>query len=288
MVAIGVFAIEFDPDFFLKMGFESIVFPFETPKSVLREAEKDLEVYVEFKPFETNGKYFVENVFGDKADLKALGCPSNEDLRKENVSKIEDFEHEVILDFVRFPSPSNGEFFYSCFCEHCNEKADELGFDLESIRRGVKDYLKTDDANLLKSWFDFRKKVIEDYLEWIDAKRAFFFTPSLSFLVGQSYEFKLKCIHPMVYPESIGPACIEYELSHMAGSLKEIVLGRLEGRGDELIEKEFEKAMKSKAKVEPIIMISDNIRERLEMVKAERIYIFAYSRDKRDLFVKLI
>ena len=278
-IKIGVFATEFDPEFFLEMGFESVILPFETPKSVLREAEKNFEVFVEFKPFETSGKYFVENVFGNKADLKALGCPSNEELREENASKLEDFEYEVILDFVRFPSPSNGEFFYSCFCEHCNEKADEFGFDLEGIRMNVKDYLKTDDARLLEPWFDFRKEVIEDYLEWIDAKRVFFFTPSLSFLVGQSYEFNLECIHPMVYPESIGPACIEYELSYMGGSLKEVVLKELRGRGDELIEREVEKALNiSNAKIEPIIIASKNLVERIKLAEkggVEKVFLFA-------------
>lgn len=286
---LGVFAADFDPDFFLKMGFESIVFPFSTPKSVLKEAEKDFEVFVDFKPFETNGKYFVENLFGEKADLKTLGCPSNEELKEENASKLEEFEYEVILDFVRFPSPSNGDFFYSCFCRHCNEKANELGYDLEGIRRNLINYLKTDDVKLLESWFEFKRKVIEKYLDWIEAKRAFFFTPSLSFLVGQSYEFELECIHSMIYPEAVGPACIEYELSYMRGSLKDLILKKLEVRGDELIAKEFEKALKFKAKIEPIIMISENIRERLEMIKkAGKVYIFAYSKDKRDLFTKLV
>ena len=41
-----------------------------------------------------------------------------------------------------------------------------------------------------------------------------------------------------------------------------------------IIRKEFEKALMSTAEVEPIIMISKNIKERLEMVKeAKKIYI---------------
>ena len=283
---LGVFAVEFDPDFFLEIGVDSLVFPFDTSKDVLRRAEKDFEVFLEFKPFE-NG--VVENVFGEKTNLKALGCPSDEKLRDKNLSKLEDVEYEVILDFVRFPSPANGDFFYSCFCENCREKAKELGYDLDNIKRNVKGYLKTDDIKLLEDWFNFKKEVIKDYLEWSGLKRAFFFTPSLSFLVGQSYDFELKCIHPMIYPEDMGPACIEYELSYMKGALKDVVLKNLEVRGDEVIGKEFEKVLKSKAEIEPIIMISENIRERLEMVKkAKKVYIFAYSADKKDLFAKLI
>lgn len=241
---------------------------------------------MEFKPFEGG---IVENVFGEKTNLKALGCPSNEELRAENISKLEDIEYEVILDFVRFPSPSNGDYFYSCFCENCYNKAKELEYDLGDIRRKVKEYLKTDNISLLEDWFSFKREVIKDYLEWSGLKRVFFFAPSLSFLVGQSYDFELKCIHPMIYPEAVGPACIEYELSYMKGSLKDVVLKKFKVRGDKVIEKEFEKALESKAEIEPIIMISENVRERLEMVKkAKKVYIFAYSSDKRNLFSKLI
>ena len=282
---LGIFAVEFDPEFFLEIGVESLVFPFDTPKDILKKAERDFEVFLEFKPFE-NG--VVENIFGERTNLKALGCPSDEKLRAKNLSKLENVEYEVILDFVRFPSPANGDFFYSCFCENCHKKAKELGYDLNDIKRKVKEYLKTDNISLLEDWFNFKRDVIKDYLEWSGFKRAFFFTPSLSFLVGQSYDFKLKSIHPMIYPEAVGPACIKYELSYMKGSLRDVVLNNLEVRGDEVIRKEFEKALKSKAEVEPIIMISENIRERFEMVKkAKEVYIFAYSRDKRDLFAKL-
>jgi len=285
-IKIGVFAAEFDPEFFLEMGVESLVFPFSTPKDVLKRAEKDFEVFLEFKPFE-NGA--VENVFGERANLKALGCPSDERLRSKNLSRLEDVEYEVVLDFVRFPSPANGDFFYSCFCENCHKKAKELGYALNEIKRMVKEYLKTDDISLLKEWFSFKREVIKDYLEWSGMERAFFFTPSLSFLVGQSYDFGISCIHPMIYPEAVGPACIGYELSYMKGSLRDVVLENLEVKGDEVIGKEFERALKSKAEIEPILMISENIRERLEMVKkAKKVYIFSYSNEKRDLFGKLM
>jgi len=283
---LGVFAVEFDPEFFLEIGVESLVFPFNTPKDILKNAEKDFEVFLEFKPFE-NG--VVEDVFGKKANLKALGCPSDDKLRVKNISKLEDVEYEVILDFVRFPSPANGDFFYSCFCENCYKKARELGFNLNEIRGNVKEYLKTDDVSMLEDWFNFKKEVIKDYLEWSELKRAFFFTPSLSFLVGQSYDFELKCIYPMVYPEDAGPACIGYELSYMKGALKDEILRNIEKKGDEIIRKEFEKALKSKAGVEPIIMISENIKERLKMLKkAKKVYIFAYSKNKRELFYELL
>ena len=194
---LGVFAVEFDPDFFLEIGFESLVFPFDTPRDVLKRADRDFEVYLEFKPFEGG---MVENVFRKRGSLKALGCPSDEKLRAKNLSKLEDVEYEVILDFVRFPSPANRDFFYSCFCRNCHGRAEELGYDLSDIAGKVKEYLRGDDVGLLEDWFNFKIDVIKDYLEWSGLKRVFFFTPSLSFLIGQSYDFELKCIHPMIYP----------------------------------------------------------------------------------------
>jgi hypothetical protein len=58
---IGVFAVDFEPDLFVEMGVDSLIFPFDTPKGVFREATKDFEVFVEFKPFEGG---VVEDVLG--------------------------------------------------------------------------------------------------------------------------------------------------------------------------------------------------------------------------------
>ena len=60
----------------------------------------------------------------------------------------------------------------------------------------------------------------------------------------------------------------------MKGALKDEILRNIGKRGDEIIRKEFEKALMSTAEVEPIIMISKNIKERLKMVKeAKKVYI---------------
>lgn len=284
---LGVFAIDFDPDLFTRIGFESVVFPFNTSREILKTAEREFEVFIEFKPFEGG---IIENIFGEKSKLGALGCPSDEKTRDKNLSKLENIPYDVILDFIRFPSPSNGRYFYSCFCKNCSRKAKELGYDLSVIKDKVKEYLETDNVDLLEEWFDFKRDLIKDYLEYSGLKRAFFFTPSLSFLVGQSYEFELTCIHPMIYPEPIGSACIEYELAYMKGELKSRVMENLGVVDDQVIRTELEKAINiSKSRIEPIITISENIEERIKMVeRAEKIYIFAYSKDKRALFEKLV
>jgi hypothetical protein len=51
-MALGFFVVDFDPDLFVEMGVDSLIFPFDTPKGVFREATKDFEVFVEFKPLE--------------------------------------------------------------------------------------------------------------------------------------------------------------------------------------------------------------------------------------------
>jgi hypothetical protein len=281
---IGVFAVDFEPDLFVEMGVDSLIFPFDTPNNVLREATKDFEVFVEFKPFEGG---VVEDVFGRRAQLDALGCPSDKEVIIKNFNKLKGVEYEPILDFVRFPAPSNRDFFFSGFCDNCAVKAKELGYDLHELRMKVKRYLETDDLELLKEWFDFKKEVISDYFDFSGLKRAFFFTPSLSFLVGQSYELGIT-IYPMIYPGMEGPACIDYELSNMQGSLKEEVLRRLGARGEEVIEREVAKGLALNKRIEPIIMISEDIRKRLEMTKkASKTHIFAYSRAKRALFERI-
>ena len=94
----------------------------------------------------------------------------------------------------------------------------------------------------------------------------------------------------MIYPEPIGPACIEYELAYMKGELKNRVMESLGVVDDQVIGTELEKALDlSRSRIEPIITISENIEERIKMIeRVEKIYIFAYSKDKRALFEKLI
>ncbi len=276
---LGVYVIDFDRDFLLSKGFDSLVFPFNTPENVLKEAEKDFKVYLEFKPFEGG---ILKNVFGERGTVENLGCPSDDDLRRKNLKKLEDVCYDVILDFVRFPSPANGMFFYSCFCDSCRRKARKMGFNLKSIEEGVKGYLKGGDVEGLRDWFEFKKEVIRDYVEGYGFKRAFFFSPSICFLVGQDYGFRLHRFHPMLYPEDLGPACIGYEVKMLEGPLKTEVVKALGKIDDSLIGREFKKL---KAKSEPIIMISDNIKRRIDMLRgAERVYIFAYSKDRKNLF----
>jgi hypothetical protein len=283
---LGVFTIDFEIEVLRKIGVETLIFPFNTKKEILKEAEREFQVCLEFKPFEGG---IIENIFGEKTRLNALGCPSSKELREKNLQKLKNIEYEVIMDFIRYPSPSNKEYFYTCFCKECYEKARELGYNLNEIKMKIKKYLEKDDVNLLNEWFEFRKEVIKDYLEMSKLKYAFFFTPSLSILVGQDYNFNLKKIHPMIYLEPIGPACIEYEMKNIRGKLKEMIMRNLEVEGEEVIKKEFEKALKSKAEIEPIVIISENIKERLEMLKkAKKVHIFAYSKNKKNLFLKLM
>lgn len=273
----GIFVADFDEDL-LSLKVESLIFPFDTPSGILRRAEQNFDVLLEFKPFQGG---FIEDVFGRKGKIEPLGCPSDENLRERNLSKLKEIPYKVIADFVRFPSPASREWFFSCFCDNCRRKARELGYSFDEMRKNVMKYMKEGDLKLLDSWLEFKMDVIRDYLNCSGLRRVFFFTPSLSFLVGQSYEMKLDVIYPMIYPRCDGPACIDEELSHMDKSIKSGVLRRM-GSFEGLMKREFEKAKKSPSRVEPIIMVED-LPEGLKM-GADKLHLFAYSKEKKKIF----
>lgn len=68
----------------------------------------------------------------------------------------------IILDFVRFPSPANDDFFYSCFCGSCGKTADSLGYDFKSMRKDVENFYQK-----------LKKEVIAQYVEKFFKLRSF-------------------------------------------------------------------------------------------------------------------
>jgi hypothetical protein len=203
----------------------------------------------------------VENVFGERKTLDALGCPNDGEVRARNlealIQRLEETAVDgVILDFVRFPSPADGPFFWSCFCSDCKKAADALGYDLEESRKEIggmlgegqprhREQRTADPSTALRrgsgqgsgqggglrtlAWWAFKSAVITEYVrEWSKAvsevkKGAFLFSPSIAFLVGQDYRAMsalLDSLHPMIYPEgSLGPACLGFEIAALADGL---------------------------------------------------------------------
>lgn len=302
-MSLGAFVLESSEfeehqDLLREAGIDRLVFPFDTARRILERARQRFRVFLEFKPF-AGGK--VENVYSQRKSLDALGCPSDRELRDRNlaklVGKLAEVEVDgVILDFIRFPSPADGNFFYSCFCQACKRAATSLGYDLESIREKVKEFARrkqVGQSELLSQWFDFKKKVIsDDVKEFVEAigevrKGAFLFSPSIASLAGQDYRelsSLLDVLHPMIYPEGgLGPACLGFEIHAWLANLKaesasdalremyaflgvqssdnprELETLKVKGLPDEIIEKETRKAlqMSPKAAVEPIITVVD-------------------------------
>lgn len=129
-------------DFLKESGIRSLIFGFATPPKVLQSAGENFEVYLEYQPFAPGGiqDYLVENVLGEHRDLGPLGCPTNVELQRANLHKLEKRLSEghvsgVILDLVRYPSPANETFFYSCFCKNCRQTSKSMGYDIDEFKK---------------------------------------------------------------------------------------------------------------------------------------------------------
>lgn len=306
-------------------GIDSLVFEFATPSDVLNEALEHFTVYLEFKPFATDSdkRFFVEDASGGRKDLEALGCPSNRGLWERNLYQLESKLSEldvsgVFLDFVRFPSPANKEFFFSCFCSNCIDAANALGYDLDAIKAEITSF----NSPSFNTWLRFKQDIITAYVTEFSRrikpeKGAFLFSPSIAPLVGQDYARLspfLDMLLPMLYPEgSLGPACLGYEIYHFAelfpnASLKEIYSYlALESRGyplnpaslravglpDEAIVHESAKAAKQAGdKIFPTITVIDTSpaqsRERVEMASQfGGIFLFGFSPKYKENFLSL-
>ncbi len=296
-----------------KYGFKELFFSLDTPIELLKDMRRKFRIILEFKPFESNGKY-ITNIYNEKEDLKALSCPTDIENWERNIEKLREklsYVDAIALDFVRFPSFSNGKFFLSCFCKNCERFAKDLRYDFNILKDSVIKFLKLDlkGASL---WFEYRRKVLEEYLKYIKKRinievRAFVFTPTLSYFVGQDYKTFLNYLHklhPMIYPEgNLGPACIGYEIYHFSKLLNidvskvyeilNINIPNLPRTREDLYEKgmpndiiryEIEKCkIYGMERIEPIItcikITSDELKIRLDKCKeanVKYIHLFGY------------
>jgi len=202
-------------------------------------------------------KYLSMDINGNRQVWFRSTCPNQKEvqqfqrhwisqmLEKENVEGI-------FLDGIRFASPASGrDAFFTCFCSECQKKAEIIGFNFEKIKKDVsalyrfiqsgqdyflwKELLKT-PLDLLPflgqypgvfDWLLFRRECTTAYIR--DISRlvrekgknlgVYFFSPSLSFIVGQSYFQSRNLVDifsPMIYRKSApngGPAGLNSELT---------------------------------------------------------------------------
>ncbi|RLE79964.1 MAG: hypothetical protein DRJ52_07405 [Thermoprotei archaeon] len=228
------------------------------------------KVYVFCKTFGLENKfrraeYLAEDIYGRKYIWFGSGCPNNLELRQKNLEWIEDTATQVdisgiSLDGIRFSSPGSGiEAFFTCFCETCRRKAEDLGYDFEKMRGDLQRlYESFEKPKFLKyvssavedplmlldfltdfrgvvEWLSFRADCIAEHvrdarnlLKSIDPELelgAYIFTPSLSSLVGQDYRMLslyLDVLQPMIYRLGKGVACYNHELAVLAEDLSRL------------------------------------------------------------------
>jgi hypothetical protein len=191
----------------------------------------------------------VESITGRRMLWAGAGCPNNPKVQENSRKLVEKAASlgvdGIVLDAARFPSMGSGfEAFLSCFCPSCRKKAEELGYNMESMRACLKDFLINFEKMLcrgeftglsqvispeLLQWLEFRAKSIskvvrdlKEHAKSIDPSLEFgaaLFSPDLAFLVGQDYGMLSQIydfIQPMLYHRGEGIACINYELASLA------------------------------------------------------------------------
>jgi hypothetical protein len=189
-------------------------------------------------------------------------CPNNpaarEKTRRHLYELLRRYDFKgAFLDKVRFPSPANGaDELLSCFCEHCRRAARAVDLDLDLVAKALADRaidpcaspaegcsgessawlgLLFAESALVSRFLRFRAESIERLVAELaeEARRLGrkvsldLFSPSLAYLVGQSYpRLKRYCdwTKPMTYRLALGPAGLRLEIP----ALIEGVAGRFE------------------------------------------------------------
>lgn len=240
-----------------RLGFSSVAGGIETARAGY---EAGLDAYIAAgayrSPDFTDDSWLAEDPRGNKRHWFSSTCPTRKEVREYNLSIIRKYAAApgikgIIIDGVRFASPSSGEgtdgtdAFFTCFCPSCMAKAKAMGFDSDEIRSAaaaLMDYLHGKSVKIeyylygLYEWMEFRRAATTEHL--IDFCKTvksvnpvlqtgiFIFTPALSGLVGQSYRDLIPYMDifsPMIYrcyPAENGPSCLNIELSDMLKMLE--------------------------------------------------------------------
>lgn len=173
-------------------------------------------------------------------------CPSHIPTREANLDMYRRIAKTpgisgVIIDGARFASPASSfdpDAFFTCFCPRCKEAMQRFGIDPDRTEKAVRalyDWCmgsgkSPEDIDGIRQWFLFRRKQAGAHLKDFAAviheaglkAGAFLFFPSISGLVGQSYEDMngiMDIVSPMLYPAypatetDYAAACLNSELA---------------------------------------------------------------------------
>ena len=173
-------------------------------------------------------------------------CPSHRPTREANLEMYRRMAKTpgisgVIIDGARFASPSSSfdpDAFFTCFCPRCKEAMKDFGINPDRTEKAVRELYdwcmgsgKTPSGPVgIENWFAFRRKQAGSHLrDFADVVHkaglkagAFLFFPSISDMVGQSYEDMssvMDIVSPMLYSAypvtetDYAAACLNSELA---------------------------------------------------------------------------
>lgn len=179
------------------------------------------------------------DIDGERRRWFGSGCPNHPAIRESSLERHRraagrDDVAGVMLDGIRFASPASGlEAFFTCFCEHCVQKATLWGLDVTRMRcdtTAFYQYLASGQPCVMTEisgsplagfgqlmqwpglidWFWFRRQTITAFVCELsgvvhgEGKRigAYLFSPCLAPIVGQDYTDLaplLDVVAPMLY-----------------------------------------------------------------------------------------
>lgn len=293
------------------------------------------------------GETLAEDIYGKRQEWFSSGCPNNAAIRERNLREISrlcktEGADGVIIDGARFASPFSSwdiQAFFTCFCKDCEQKAGLLGFHFGRMKQGAlalyefsvgKRESCSEHLGDIASWLEFRRVCTTEHLRNFSqaVKKespgletgAFLFSPSIAWMVGQSYGDLKGCLDifvPMIYrayKQDYGPACLNHELSRLAALLsgsgriqEKRIIGQLasftgldldgfssaedilKGLPPEIVGAEVKKAMQTvggMAKTVPILDFNDD-RLNHSIVSARQagaadVALFAYEKERFD------
>jgi len=254
-------------EYLLDLGFTDVIVGYNLGQ-VIAVKDRGMRAHFLVKPFrltkdQIGRQYALEDPLGRKHIWNGMGCPNHPELKERSLKFIEEIMsgyeiNGVVLDGANFPSFTNGiNTFTTCFCEHCENKAKEMGYDFKRMKEDVEGLLK--EAYRLSEflpiftafdygippilstlieypgvieWLSFRSACIVEYTkEMFNVISSFgrnveygaiLFPPTLAWLIGQDYHqlsYYLDFIQPIIYRSGTSPSCLNFELYSLIGEL---------------------------------------------------------------------
>lgn len=239
-----------------KMGFSGVVGAVSTVEETLANGMESYLCSGAYRGPDFKGEeWLAQDIYGNKIVWFYSTCPTRKEVREYNLENIRRMAQTpgikgVLIDGARFSSPASGigedptASFFTCFCDKCMEKARSMGFDPDRMKRSVYTLKKISqgekEAGLLtigsllpglNEWMNFRRAATTEHLKAFCAAvhrvdpdleaGIYIFAPSLSTMVGQSYQDLKKDMDlfaPMLYrcyDDRNGASCLNSEAARM-------------------------------------------------------------------------